>query len=83
MVCGVHNMSAVESGRTNASALVAALHGSAEFRKDMDAASTATDQALGMKRISARSSQGVVDQFLPFFFIRSEVCSGSVRGGER
>ena len=38
MVCGVHNMSAVESGRTNASALVAALHGSAEFRKDLDAA---------------------------------------------
>lgn len=38
MVCGVHNMSAVESGRTNASILVAGLHGSAAFRKDMDAA---------------------------------------------
>ncbi len=38
MICGVHNMSAVESGRTNASALVAGLHGSADFRKDMDAA---------------------------------------------
>lgn len=38
LICGVHNMSAVESGRTNASALVAGLHGSADFRKDMDAA---------------------------------------------
>jgi acid phosphatase (class A) len=38
MVCGVHNMSAVESGRTNGSALVAALHGSAEFRADLEAA---------------------------------------------
>lgn len=37
MVCGVHTMSAVESGRTNASALVAGLHGSAQFRSDMDA----------------------------------------------
>jgi acid phosphatase (class A) len=38
MVCGVHNMSAVEAGRTNASALVAALHGDAAFRADLDAA---------------------------------------------
>lgn len=36
VVCGVHNASAIEAGRTNASALVAALHGSAEFRADMD-----------------------------------------------
>jgi acid phosphatase (class A) len=38
VVCGVHNMSAVEAGRTNGSILVAALHGSPEFRRDMDAA---------------------------------------------
>jgi acid phosphatase (class A) len=38
LVCGVHSLSAVEAGRTNASAVVAALHGSAEFRKDLDAA---------------------------------------------
>lgn len=38
LVCGVHNMSAVEAGRTNASIVVAALHGSAEFRKDLEAA---------------------------------------------
>jgi acid phosphatase (class A) len=37
LVCGVHNMSAVEAGRTNASALVAALHGSSEFRADLEA----------------------------------------------
>ena len=38
LVCGVHNMSAVESGRTNGSILVAGLHGSPQFRADMDAA---------------------------------------------
>ncbi len=45
LVCGVHNMSAVESGRTNASALVAALHGSGEFRADLDAARREVDAA--------------------------------------
>jgi acid phosphatase (class A) len=38
MVCGVHNMSAVETARTNASIVVAAVHGQAEFRQDMEAA---------------------------------------------
>jgi acid phosphatase (class A) len=38
IICGVHNLSAVEAGRTNASALVAALHGSPEFRADLDGA---------------------------------------------
>lgn len=38
LVCGVHNLSAVEAGRTNGAVLVAALHGSAEFRRDLDAA---------------------------------------------
>jgi acid phosphatase (class A) len=38
MVCGVHNMSAVEAARTNGAAVVAGLHGSAAFRADMDAA---------------------------------------------
>lgn len=35
-VCGVHNASAVEAGRVNGSAVVAALHGQEAFRKDMD-----------------------------------------------
>jgi acid phosphatase (class A) len=38
IVCGVHNLSAVEAGRTNAAAVVAALHGSPEFRADLEAA---------------------------------------------
>jgi acid phosphatase (class A) len=38
LICGVHNMSAVEAGRTNGSIEVAALHGNAEFRSDMEAA---------------------------------------------
>lgn len=45
MVCGVHNMSAVEAARTNASAVVAGLHGSAAFRADMDAAREEVAQA--------------------------------------
>ena len=38
VVCGVHYPSDIEAGRTNGSALVAALHGSAAFREDMDKA---------------------------------------------
>ncbi len=38
MICGVHDMSAVENGRTNGGILVAALHSSPEFRADMEAA---------------------------------------------
>ena len=38
LVCGVHTLSAVESGRLNGSMIVAALHGSDDFRKDMDVA---------------------------------------------
>jgi acid phosphatase (class A) len=38
VVCGVHNASAVEAGRMNGATLVAALHGEAAFRADMDGA---------------------------------------------
>jgi acid phosphatase (class A) len=38
LVCGVHNLSAVETGRMNGSIVVAALHGEAAFRSDMDKA---------------------------------------------
>jgi acid phosphatase (class A) len=38
VVCGVHNYSAVQAGRTNASGVFAALHGSADFRDQMDKA---------------------------------------------
>jgi acid phosphatase (class A) len=35
IVCGVHNWSAVEAGRTNGAAVFAALHGSQQFMADM------------------------------------------------
>lgn len=38
VVCGVHYASAVEEGRTNGAALVAALHGEPAFSADLDAA---------------------------------------------
>lgn len=37
VVCGAHNLSAIEAGATNAAALVATLHGSVEFRDAMQA----------------------------------------------
>lgn len=36
LVCGVHNLSAVEAGRMNGSIVVAALHGQESFRKDLE-----------------------------------------------
>lgn len=38
IVCGVHTLSAVEAGRTAGASTVAALHGSPEFRADLEAA---------------------------------------------
>jgi acid phosphatase (class A) len=38
VVCGVHNATSVEAGRTNGGAVVAALHGVPEFREDLEAA---------------------------------------------
>lgn len=43
VVCGVHNASAVEAGRVEAAALVAALHGAPAFRRDMETARTELD----------------------------------------
>jgi acid phosphatase (class A) len=40
VVCGVHNASAVDAGRTGASALVAALNAEPAFRSDLEAART-------------------------------------------
>jgi acid phosphatase (class A) len=40
VVCGVHNASAVDAGRTGASALVAALQAEPVFRSDLEAART-------------------------------------------
>jgi acid phosphatase (class A) len=43
VVCGVHNASAVEAGRVEAAALVAALHGSPAFRHDLDSVRSELD----------------------------------------
>jgi membrane-associated phospholipid phosphatase len=40
VVCGVHYESDIEGGRVTAAALVAALHGTAEFQVDVVAART-------------------------------------------
>jgi acid phosphatase (class A) len=45
IVCGVHNWSAVESGRTNGAGVFAALHGSKEFMADMAKAREELDSA--------------------------------------
>jgi acid phosphatase (class A) len=45
IVCGLHNWSAVESGRTNGASVFAALHSSSEFRADMAKASEELDTA--------------------------------------
>lgn len=45
VVCGVHSPSAVEAGRTNAAALVAALHASPDFRADFEAARAEVEAA--------------------------------------
>ena len=36
----MHNLSAVQAGRLNGSIVVAGLHGSADFRRDLDAVRT-------------------------------------------
>lgn len=46
LVCGVHNASSVAAGRTNAEALVAALHGSPAFRADLDDARRELEAAV-------------------------------------
>ncbi|HEV7693261.1 MAG TPA: phosphatase PAP2 family protein [Hyphomonadaceae bacterium] len=45
IVCGVHNWSAVEGGRTNGASVFAALHSSPEFRADMARAREELDTA--------------------------------------
>lgn len=45
LVCGVHSLSAVEAGRDNGAILVAALHGNAQFRADLDTARAEVAQA--------------------------------------
>lgn len=53
VVCGVHYVSDVEGGRLAATALVAALHGNAEFEADMDRAR----EELAALRTAATSAE--------------------------
>ena len=53
VVCGVHNMSAVEAGRTNAAGVFAALQGSDDYRGALDKART--------ELAAARAAGGVPD----------------------
>lgn len=53
VVCGVHNMSAVEAGRTNAAGVFAALQGSADYRAALDKARA--------ELTAARAAGGVPD----------------------
>ena len=50
IVCGVHNWSAVEAGRTNAAGVYAALQGSPEFQKAMSQAGTELRKARASGR---------------------------------
>ena len=61
VVCGVHNASAIEAGRTNASALVAALHGSKAFRDDLDAV---RDEIAAARAKAAKPAQCDVEAAL-------------------
>jgi acid phosphatase (class A) len=45
VVCGAHNASAVEAGRTYGAAMIAAEHGVAAFRRDLEAARAEVAQA--------------------------------------
>lgn len=62
MICGAHSLSAVEAGWLAGAAATAALHGSATFRADMDAAraelasARATAPAAGLARCRAEAA---------------------------
>jgi acid phosphatase (class A) len=55
VVCGVHNLSAVDSGRVAASSMVAALHSSPEFRADLETAKAE------MEKLRAASTLSIAD----------------------
>ncbi|MCC7248662.1 MAG: phosphatase PAP2 family protein [Lysobacter sp.] len=68
LVCGAHNGSAVEAGARVAAGAIAAVHGSAEFRADMDLARAelATAPMLGESaRAACVANERVFAQALP------------------
>jgi membrane-associated phospholipid phosphatase len=64
VVCGSHTVSAIQAGFVNASGWVAALHGSAAFRADMDAART--QLAAASKSASPKTCKGSPGGISPF-----------------
>ena len=56
VVCGVHDVDAIEAGRIAGAAVVAALHGNAEFRADLEKARS----EMGKLRAQAKKSSGEV-----------------------
>lgn len=56
VVCGVHNASAIEAGRVNGSAVVAALHGQDAFRKDLDGV---RKEIAGLRKKGAAPDAGI------------------------
>jgi acid phosphatase (class A) len=64
VVCGVHNASAVDAGRTEASIVIAALRSSAEFRADLEAARSelAAARAKATPRAGCEAENALVAQ---------------------
>jgi acid phosphatase (class A) len=56
VVCGVHNASAVDAGRIAATSMVIALHTSAEFRGDMEAAKAELEKLRAASSTSVAAS---------------------------
>jgi len=57
VVCGVHTVSDITEGRTNASSLVAVLHSKPEFRTDVEAAGKALRAALAAPHAAPDAGQ--------------------------
>ena len=61
VVCGAHNQSAIDAGLANAASLVAALHGSPEFRTAMEAARDELDAAARAARVEPEAGACAVE----------------------
>jgi acid phosphatase (class A) len=61
VVCGVHNASAVEAGRTAASSLNAAMNGDAAFRNDLEAARA---ELAAVRKAAAKPQACKAEEFL-------------------
>jgi acid phosphatase (class A) len=53
VVCGVHDVDAIEAGRIGGSAVVAALHGNQQFRVDVESARAEVDKLRASAKLAA------------------------------